>query len=895
MESLSNAYRECLVIWVSWTRRFAVLVTIAAVMLSVGSVAYLAHNIKINTSTTDMLSPDLPFQKQNAIIRKAFPQYSNNLLIVIDADTPDLADDAAVALAEKLRNMPKLFGQVYDLASDPFFQKNGLLYLKTDKLADLGDRLADAQPFLGTLWQDSSLRGLFDLLGLVVDETLKGVNAKDSQAGKPPVEVSTVFNAIADVADAQKEGRFKHLSWQNLMRGPRDDKNKNADKAPRRFLLTQPALDFGSLAPAGKAMKAVRQAAAEMNLDTDHGVQVRLSGTAALSKEELQSVEEGMGLAGILSLILVLGLLGIGLRSGRLIFATVLTLVMGLIWTAGFAILALGQLSLISVAFAVLFIGLSVDFGIHFGLRYKEAIDTGAFHDEALSEAARGVGGALTLAAVAAAIAFYSFLPTDYRGLAELGLIAGTGMFIAFFANLTVLPALLTLMPVKPGSAKWGQGVAGSAQEFVRARAKSVVVGAIMLGVGAAALLPQVQFYFDPMNLRDPSTESVSTLIDLMADSRTNPYSITILAKSLEAAEVLGKRLSKLPEVKETITLANFVPKNQDEKLELIESMALYLSPAFQNKCDKKPPNEEELAHSTKEIRSKLGKLAVANASSLTGTSAARLAQALDGLLNSEEPIDRNLRELETRLLSGLPNRLESLRLSLNAAPVELKDLPKSLRERRVASDGRARLKVYGKGDMLDRDQLIKFVNAVRTVAPDAVGPPVVILESGRAVVASFRDAGLTSVMLIGFLLVVLLRRIRDILYVFAPLMLAALLTVAASVLFNVPFNFANVIVLPLLFGLGVAGGIHLVLRERDQSESADVLHTSTPRAVMFSALTTIGSFSTIALSSHPGTASMGVLLSIAIMLTLICTLLVLPALMVIGPVTRDLGESGKQ
>jgi uncharacterized protein len=891
MEALSDAYKEFLVKWVSWTRRFAILVAIAAVLLSVSSVAYLAHNIKINTSTTDMLSPDIPFQKQNAIIRKAFPQYSNNLLVVIDGDTPDLADDAAVALAEKLRNMPKLFGQVYDLASDPFFQINGLLYLKTDKLADLGDRLADAQPFLGTLWQDSSLRGLFDLLGLVVDETLKGVNGKDSQAGKPPVDVSTVFNAIADVADAQKEGSFKHLSWQNLMRG----KGKNSDKTPRRFLLTQPALDFGSLAPAGKAMKAVRRAAAEMNLDKDHGVRVRLSGTAALSKEELQSVEEGMGLAGILSLILVLGLLGIGLRSRRLIFATVLTLIMGLIWTAGFAILALGQLSLISVAFAVLFIGLSVDFGIHFGLRYKEAIDTGAFHDEALSEAARGVGGALTLAAVAAAIAFYSFLPTDYRGLAELGLIAGTGMFIAFFANLTVLPALLTLMPVKPGSAKWGQGVAGAAQEFVRARAKSVVVGAILLGVGAAALLPQVQFDFDPMNLRDPSTESVSTLIDLMADSRTNPYSITILSQSLEAAEALGQRLSKLPEVKETITLANFVPKNQDEKLELIESMALYLSPAFQNKSDKKPASEEDLARAAKEIQSRLGKLASADASSVTGKSAARLAQALDGLLKTDESTDRILRELETRLLSGLPNRLESLRLSLNAGPVELKDLPKSLRDRRVASDGRARLKVYGKGDMLDRDQLIKFVNAVRTVAPDAVGPPVVILESGRAVVASFRDAGLVSIMLIGLLLVVLLRRIREIVYVFAPLLLAALLTVAASVLFNVPFNFANVIVLPLLFGLGVAGGIHLVLRERDQAGSADVLHTSTPRAIMFSALTTIGSFSTIALSSHPGTASMGVLLSIAIVLTLFCTLLVLPALMVIGPVTRELGESRNQ
>ncbi|MGY9003038.1 MAG: MMPL family transporter [Rhodospirillales bacterium] len=882
MEALSEGYKEFLVKWVGWTRRFAVLVVISTVLMTAGSMNYLAQNIKINTSTSDMLSPNLPFQKQSTIMDEVFPQFSKNLLIVIDGETPDLADDAALVLANKLRGMPKLFGFVYDLAGDPFFQKNGLLYLKTDELGDLSDRLAEAQPFLGTLWQDSSLRGLFDLLSLVVDETLKGIGAKDSKAGKPPVDVSMVFNAISDVTVAQKEGRFKHLSWQELMQGNSD----KSDNKPRRFLITQPALDFGSLAPAGKAMKAVRQAAAELNLDHDHGIRVRLSGTAALSKEELQSVEEGMGTAGILSLILVLGLLGLGLRSKRLIFATVLTLIIGLIWTAGFAIFALGQLSLISVAFAVLFIGLSVDLGIHFGLRYKESIDTGAFHDEALKEAAQGVGGALTLAAVASAIAFYSFLPTDYRGLAELGLIAGTGMFIAFFANLTVLPALLTLMPVKPKPVKWGQGVAGAAQEFVRNRAKQVVFCAVIIGVSAVALLPQVRFDFDPMNLRDPSTESVSTLLELMLDSRTNPYSITILEKSLESAKDLGARLEKLPEVKSTLTLANFIPENQAEKLEIIESMALYLSPAFQNKRNATPASEKELERTVRELRLKLEKLTAADAASETGKSAVRLNAALEGLLTDDAGIDRTLRALEVRLLSGLPNQLETLRRSLNAEPVDLKDLPKSLQERRVAADGRARLKVYGEGDMLDREQLIKFVNAVRTLAPNAVGAPVVILESGRAVVSSFRDAGAISVVLIGLLLIFILRRMRDVLLVFAPLLLAALLTVAASILFDVPFNFANVIVLPLLFGLGVDGGIHLVLREREQNKSADVLHTSTPYAVMFSALTTIGSFSTIALSSHPGTASMGILLSIAIVLTLVCTLLVLPALMVLFPIS---------
>jgi predicted RND superfamily exporter protein len=183
---------------------------------------------------------------------------------------------------------------------------------------------------------------------------------------------------------------------------------------------------------------------------------------------------------------------------------------------------------------------------------------------------------------------------------------------------------------------------------------------------------------------------------------------------------------------------------------------------------------------------------------------------------------------------------------------------------------------------------LRRFVGAVRAVALHATGSPVVILEAGNTVVGAFRDAAVLAFVAIAVLLAVLLRRLRDVALVFSPLVLAALLTVAASVLFGLPFNFANVIVLPLLFGLGVANGIHLVLRRRDQGGVTEVMASSTPRAVVFSALTTIGSFASIALSSHPGTASMGMLLTIAITLTLACTLIVLPALMRLDEKKRE-------
>ena len=423
---------------------------------------YVATNIRINTDTADMLSSELPFRRQSQAVSEAFPQFSDTILIVIDGETPDLAEDTAAALTARLRERPDLFGEVYDLLGEPFMRRNGLLYLDVDELFDVSDRLAEAQPFLGTLWRDPSLRGLFRMLELVIDETLK-------EDGSVPIEIGTALDAMAAVVGAQAAGRFGTLSWQDLMTGDAGGKSEN-----RRFIVIQPTLDFGSLQPAAAALGAVRDLARDMQLDDAHGVRVRLTGSAALAHEELQSVEEGMGLAAILSLTLVVGLLLVGLRSPRLAAATLATLVMGLIWTAGFATLALGQLNLISVAFAVLFIGLSVDFGIHFGLRYKEGIDRGAGHAAALREAAAGVGGALMLCAVTAAIGFYSFLPTAYVGLAELGLIAGTGMFIALFANTTVLPALLTLAPVSPSANGAGRDRPATVQPFIQRHARPI-------------------------------------------------------------------------------------------------------------------------------------------------------------------------------------------------------------------------------------------------------------------------------------------------------------------------------------------------------------------------------------------------------------------------------------
>jgi len=820
-----------------------------------------------------MLSEELPFRRNDAALKAAFPQFSDVLSIVVEAQTPDQAEDGAALLAADLAPRRALFRGVFYAEGDPFFRRNGLLYLSVDALQALSDRLAEAQPLLSTLREDMSLRGLSSILRQALGE-----DVGDEAAGPPP-EVAT--GALANVLDKMAatvrslaaapagQGRVRPLSWISLLDG-----GEPTAEDKRRFIVAQPVLDFASLEPANRAIAAVRRRAAALGLDEAAGVRVRMTGTPILFQDELRSVRNGMGVVGLVSVSLVIVILAFGLRSARLVTAILATLVMGLVWTAGFATLAVGELNLISVAFAVLFVGLSVDFGIHFALRYREALDAGAPSSSgpqgAMAVAARGVGGPLGLSALAAAIGFFAFLPTSYRGLSELGLISGVSMFIALFANLTVLPAILEFLPVKADGVALRAPAGERLLNLFAGHPRSVLGGALVLGLVALALTPLARFDDDPLNLRDPKSESMATLLDLMDDPRLDPYGASVLSDNLDEARDVAARLAALPEVRAAVTLADYVPDRQEDKLAIVEEISFFLTPVFQGAVPAPPPTMAERATAVRALRAALDRV-----DGPLRAASGRLAAALDGLVLD----DQGLKALEAALLGTLPARLEALGEALEAEPVTMENLPQVIRARNLSADGRARVEIMPREDLRDARARRRFVDAVRAVAPDAAGTPITITEAGRAVVRAFSQAAVYAIVLITVLLLALLRSVRDSMLVLAPLVLAAVLSVAATVVFSIPFNFANVIVLPLLFGLGVAGGIHVVMRARN-SMASKLMATSTPRAVLLSALTTIASFGALAISSHRGTSSMGVLLTIAITLTLVCTLIVLPALM---------------
>ena len=268
-----------------------------------------------------------------------------------------------------------------------------------------------AQGFVGSLAADPSLRGLFDVLSLAMEGVAR--QATDFASLERPLSL------ISESMSSALTGSEVPLCWRCLMVDRPVD-----PRELRKLILAQPKRDFQALQPGAKATAAVREMTRELGLTPDHGVTVRLTGQVPLNDEEFGTVAEGMGWALFLSIVLVLGLLFAALRSVKLIVACFATLIVGLIWTFGFTALAIGSLNLVSIAFAVMFIGLSIDFGIQFGVRYGQErfiADDGT----SLPRTGRFMARPLTLAAIAIAAGFLSFLPTDYKGVSELGLIAG--------------------------------------------------------------------------------------------------------------------------------------------------------------------------------------------------------------------------------------------------------------------------------------------------------------------------------------------------------------------------------------------------------------------------------------------------------------------------------------
>ncbi len=885
MNSIEQAIGRWLARWVGAVQRNAIAVTVGMSVATLVIAFYVVEHLGIHGDTESLFSQDLPFKRAERRYHGAFPMLYENMFVVVDAPTPERAGEAAALLAARIEAEPRRFHRVYLPGGGEFFETHAFLYLETDELEDLADKLAIAQPYLAELSRDGTLRGLASMMARGGRAVREGDVSGD--------QLHALFDRFQDALSARIDGRPYQLSWAEVLAEGDFDLD-----ARRRFLLVQPVLEFDELQPAKRSILAVRRIADELGFTPESGVSVRITGDVALSFEELEVLRTQAAAAGVASLVLVAIILILGLRSIRMVLATLATLIAGLVWTAGFTAAAIGHLNLISVCFAVLFIGLGVDFGIHMCIRYREALGSGIGHSAALRDTARDVGSSIFLCALTTAIGFFAFVPTDFVGVAELGLISGTGMFISLFCTMTLLPALLSLRPIPAGrayspAAPWSNT---SLANLPLRHPRAIRGTALVMGIGAVLLLPKARFDNNPLNVRDPSSESVRTFNELLEKGASSPWSLNAVAPSIESAQLLAERLEALEVVERVVTVSDYVPTDQESKLGIIEDVAMFVAPPPGPDGVVPPPSLDEQLASLTDLHRELRRLQTADGQSEMAASASRLRPVLERylrMLQSSPDPAREIEALQTSMLGTLPEQLRILDAALSAGHVTLEKLPDTILERMITADGRVRLQILPSQDLKDHAALAAFVDGVKAITPEVAGSASEILESGRAVVRALTQAMLSAFVVITLFLLVLWRRIDDTALVLIPLLLASALTVAAAVLADIPFNFADVIVLPLLLGIGVDSGIHLVHRVRSIADAdASLLGTSTARAVTYSALTTIASFGSLGLATHLGLATLGRLLTIGVGFTLACNLIVLPALIRRGPRRSEVAAS---
>ena len=847
-------------------RRHAVAVVLGGLVLLGLSLWLGSSQLGMSTDTDELFASSLPWRQREIAFDAAFPQFRDLLVVVIDADIPEVAEDTAAALAAKLAADKAHFGFVRRPDALPYFYANAFLLLDTKSLTTLLDGTIDAQPFLGQLAADPSARGLFAAMALL------GMGAAQGQADL--TNFDTPLQGFHRALAAAAAGKPSPLSWEKLLGGAL------ADQAGRyRFVLARPALDSSALEPGGDATAALRAAASGLPFVQSGAARVRVTGAVPLADEEFATVAKGAALGTLGSGLLVVVWLLLAVRSWRLILPIVATLLLGLALTTAFAALTVGTLNLISVAFAILFVGIAVDFAIQFCVRYREARHNFGDNATALNAVATGVGPQIFVAALGTAAGFLAFVPTDFRGVAQLGLIAGGGMLIAFACTITFLPAMLTLLRPGPEAVEIGWRWAARSERHLTRHRKLVLGGFALLALLGAGLLGKITFDSDPLHTKDATTEAMVTLHDLMDSPLTNPYSADILAPSRAAADALANKLRKLPDVADVLTLSSFVPDDQPAKLALIQDAAGLLAATLAPRAPAAPVTAEDLRMAA---AAALAQLDQARGKLPAGHVLSAIADDLRALVAAP---DATLLAADQALTRFLPLQLDRLRLALAAKPVTDADLPAALTADWRLPDGRVRVQALAGPAARDSAGLQRFAEAVRSVAPEAGGSAITITATAATILGAFHAAAIGAVLAIAVLLLLILRHPREVALVMAALLLSALLTVVLIVALGLSLNFANIIALPLLQGVGVSFNIYFVMNWRAGAQT--FLGSATARAILFSALTTATAFGSLALSGHPGTASMGVLLLLSLACTLVVTLVFVPSLLARYPSSR--------
>jgi hypothetical protein len=826
---------------------------------------------------------------RNALIREGrdwnerFEAYRNNyegtrdLIVVLEGPRTE-RDAYADRLAERALGMESVQAVFHRVDPEPF-RRRSLLYLDDEQFANLKDALRDNHDYLIDLTEDPSLEGILKFVDRRISQSLVsnvvgGLLGDDEDGGEEddeePVDLSFVLGLLRGMDDALAGREADPDVWGGFLGGEADDEERDSSGY---LLSADRSLSFVIVTPSEaprsdrRTIEALRSAFVELSAahpEVDAGI----TGQRAINDAELRATVSDTRKAGLLALlgVAIIFTLGFGRVANPLL--AVLALVFGIAWSAGATTLLVGHLTVLSVGFTSILVGLGIDFGIHIVSRYEEAMAGGdrTRVPAAVQEAVMGAAPGNVAGAATTAMAFYGVALSDFLGVAELGIIAGTGVLLCLLASLTVLPSLMVLVRSVPKP----RPVRTSGGGWERILSRPVAGAGLALAAVSLVGAPWVKFDSNLLHLQAQGVEAVELELRLVEGEGQNSAFAVVQADGLEPARRLAERLTELKDVSRVESAAGLVPEDQDRRIPRARTVAPLLAdlstegeprvlrvPRLQRRLEKlrfklRPEKESEWSEQSRPQQEQL-----TEARALLE----RLTAELEGRKEAPPLVD-----YQARVAERLVDQVSTLVAGTDPLPMTVADIPETLHDRLIGRDGRYLLRVYPEVNIWDPEARLAFIEQVRSVAPDVTGIPVQSHYSSELMKNGYAQGGVYSLVVVLIILLLDLRRPRWIATALIPLVVGGAWTLGVMSVTGLPFNLANLVIVPLMIGIGIDIGIHMSHRNlEDGSAGAGLVAGSTGRAVLLSGMTTAVGFGSLAIAQHQGIHSLGLLLAIGV------------------------------
>ena len=871
------------------------LTVVLALALAAVSLVYTLTTITFSTSTRSLLPPGRPYVERYTQYEREFGDL-DSIAIVVEAPSLTEATVYATRLVRRLHASGVPLKRISYRIDPKLFEGRGLLYLPKERLGKIREAIFDYQEFMEAFAARPTLDQLADGMATQIANAFvanfidlglsDGKGASDLKFVQDlvaqiesrldrPAPYRSPFGTLFAVEGADSPGAGYFLSEdQRLL-----------------FILAEPETERGSFTGDQRAIEGVRAVIASLKRDFPE-VQVGVTGKPALQNDEMVAAFRDSQRATIIAFALTLGLLLVAfLRVGKPLLM-LLVLAASLCWSIGVATLVIGHLSLFSVMFISIVIGIGIDYGIYFLFRYEEELFLGRSLREAIEITAARSGPGMLLGAVTAAGTFYVLWLTDFRGVRELGFIAGTALMFAWLAMMTVFPAMLVLVDRRHATRPAGAIPRALALERIHvpfvsqlvAYPKTVALLAVALTVVSAWGLRYVQFDYNLLNLQGVGTESVTWEKRILATAGRSGFTALASAESLDELQRKQAAFRALGSVSEVDSVLLLIPDEQLEKLKIIEDFAPLVTSVRIGR-----PTSVDLPRLIAALEVLKRRFTIAANEAPAGDTQATLrlvAEDISRLIIKLRQADPQVSEpvltlLQNQVYRDFVRSFQRLQSNLAPRPIVLDDVPKEFRTKFVSEGGRFLLQIHPAVDIWDRAGAERFISELRSVDPEVTGTPVITYEALHLMERAYQQGTVYAIVLVTIVTALTLRRVRETALALLPLGLGLMWAFGLMYFFGLKFTMGNVFGLPLILGAAAEYGLNIVMRFMEgRDHGGPLIARSTMTAVLVNGLTTISGFGSLMVADHRGIFGLGLLLTLGTATSLVASLIVLPVLL---------------